>query len=149
MDRPNFVVVCDHGIQGGLLAPVARFEWSAEQVGIGGREYEGSWVLPLQFTGARLDVLSGDDLARQDRGDEVTRTHLEIPCQEPRCSQRDYRGDETRFQTLANLVVDTPELHSVLAQRFSGCSFDERAVVVTLAALLWVRDTLAKRGQPV
>jgi hypothetical protein len=147
--HPDFVIVCDHGNPGGPLDQLARFEWSAAKAGISGTTFYGSWVLPLQFTAARLDVLTGDQLAEPHLGDEPTRTHYEIPCQAPRCRRRPYRADEARFQNLVNLIVDTPELHAVIAREFPEVSFTNDEVVLTLDALHWTRDTLARRGQTV
>ena len=147
-NQPDFVIVCDHG-NPGALDHVARFEWSATDVGIGGTKFEGTWVLPLQFTAARLDILAEDQLARQHLGDEPTRTHYDIPCRVIGCSRRPYRADEARLQNLFNLIVDTTALHAIITNEFPEVSFTDREIVLTIDALHWTRDTLAQRGQPV
>jgi len=107
-NQPDFVIVCDHG-NPGALDHVARFEWSATDVGIGGTKFEGTWVLPLQFTAARLDILAEDQLARQHLGDEPTRTHYDIPCRVIGCSRRPYRADEARLSYRRALELATAE----------------------------------------
>lgn len=130
MSSPDFLIVCDHGIRGGRLDPVVRFEM--------GRH---GWQIPLQFTAAALRPLTGDQLTRSHHGDQATRLHYEIPCQTARCTRRPYRSDEAKLQTLFTEIAGNEQLRTVFA-----VSATDARITVTLDALHYARDTLKKRG---
>ena len=123
-EHPDFLIVCDHGVSGGELDPVARFEWGQH----------GWQYLPLQFTAATLSPLKGDEHSHAHLGDEATRLHYEIPCQNQRCFRRAYRSDEAKLQTLLDVIAHN--------DKFQGLT----EITLTLDALHYARDTAKQRG---
>lgn len=128
--RPHFLIVCNHGIDGGPLDPVARFEWG-----------EHGWYLPLQFTAAALRPLTGDQITQPHLGDEATRLHYEIPCQETRCSTWAYRSDDEKLQTLLTKIATDETFRDAVT-----VSADEKLIVMRLYALHLARRYAKKDG---
>jgi hypothetical protein len=129
-EHPDFVIVCDHGVRGGRLDPVARFEWG-----------QHGWELLLQFSAAALRPLTGDQHTRTHLGDEATRLHYEIPCQNARCTRRAYRSDEAKLQTLFGEIARNEKIRTVFA-----ASATDAEITITLDALHYARDTARQRG---
>jgi hypothetical protein len=127
-EHPNFLIVCDHGIRGGRLDPVVRFQWGQQ-----------GWEIPLQFTAAALTLLTGDQLTLNHLGEEATRLHYEIPCQTTHCTRREYRSPEDKLQTLFTEIAGNEKFRTLFAASATAAE-----ITVTLDALHYARDTLRK-----
>lgn len=140
MNHPAIEIVCDHGIRGGSLDRVARFEWMSDG---------GYWYLPNQFTPAETVSLVGDEpqhtAAARGNFADATRNHYEIPCPKAYvghrevngmlCTRREYRADGEKLQNILDLIGHDDRF------RIFTVSADESQVVVTLDALHKARDT--------
>ena len=89
---------------------------------------------------AALRPLTGDQHTRTHLGDEATRLHYEIPCQNARC-WRGYRSDESKLQTLFGEIARNEKIRAVFA-----ASATDAEITITLDALRYARDTAKQLG---
>jgi hypothetical protein len=134
IEHPDFLIVCDHGVRDGTLDPVARFQWLPEH----------GWQLLLQFTAAKLTLMTDDDPTKSYSGEQATRLHYQIACQAKRCARDklEYRSPEEKLQTLLAAIAGHEELRA-------GLPRTDGALTLSLPGLQQIRDRFAECGMPV
>jgi hypothetical protein len=140
--RPNFLFVCDHGIRGGQLDRAALWPWLPERASwwaAEGIDEESISLYPMTAERRGWDPKWLTPAQTGPDEPDLRREAAEIKCPEPRCSQRAYRCDDEKLQTLLTKIATDDKFRTVFAVRA-----DESQIVMTLHALHAARDT-AKR----
>lgn len=143
MSYPGFLIMCDHGVEGGPRCVVDRWRWLPEQ---------GCWWPIEDHRESRLNIMYGDEPAglhpervisghRPGPGDPPARNHHEIACPATGCTQWDYRADDNEVQALLGLIVTDDRFLTSIPR-----SVNPVRIVVMLAALRAARDTAALLG---
>ncbi|WP_141120080.1 hypothetical protein [Mycobacterium malmoense] len=150
---PDLVLVCDHGIAGGRLDHVGRFQWIDEQGvwlpdGDAAERVRADGAHELVYGGAITRVfLEGNRPGWHNdrRDDERPREHYELACPIPRCGNRVRIPDEDLQTVIAVITARSP---SRWFQAFLALapSVTDTAITVTLPALQRARDRVEKLG---
>jgi hypothetical protein len=137
--RPDFLIVCDHGINGGDLDEAGLLPWFADRPGWwvaeGIHEHIKAWLME----GAQRGWDPWLMVQCPEPADDPRREAIEIPCPASRCTRRAYRSDGDKLNTLLTTIAGDHRFRDVFAVHA-----DESVIVIKLERLHMARD-LAKR----
>jgi hypothetical protein len=136
--RPDFIIVCNHGIRSGHLDEVVRYTWPDRN------PYIAHWGIPVAGPSGevRQTQLAGNrrGITSLTADPDPLRMHHEIICVTQGCMCRAYRADVARLQTLFDALADDQTLRGVFT-----VSATDSEITITLAALHSARDTAKHR----
>jgi len=138
--RPDFLLVCDHGIRDGDLDPAALLPWFPDRPGWWAAEDIDAHVRTWLMEGNRRGWRPWRLVDRTAVDDDPRREAIEIPCPTPRCHRRAYRSDAVRLNTLLTAIAADEAFRAVFAVHA-----DDTVIVVALDALHLARATAKRR----
>jgi hypothetical protein len=140
-EHPDFLIVCEHGVDGGQLDEVVRYRWPDH----GDDPDIAHWGFPeVGPSGEVIQTQLAGDLPETDRLSDIfthglPRLHHEIICTQRGCMRRRYRADLAQLQTLFDAIAADDTLRRITV------SATDSEIVITLYALHLARDTAKRR----
>jgi hypothetical protein len=135
---PDFLFVCDHGVRGGQLDPVARLPWLADRPGWWAAEGEDEDAIRLFAMEGSQRGWTRSIVEPPPAQDDPRRFAIEIICPQRRngrCSRRSYRSDDDKLLALLTTIATDEKYRTMFT-----VSADEQLIVMTLDALQYAHQ---------